>query len=82
MKTGPILIQGGEVSADTIECLARLLEQAKRGEVLGLAFGVILRRSNYTVHTTGEARRNPTFTRGVLAALDDHLSDAVHGRET
>lgn len=67
------------VSKKTIECLEMLLEQARKGELIGLAFGAILKRNNYIVNTAGEAYRNPTYARGVVAALDDHLSARVHG---
>lgn len=78
-KRGPVLLHAG-VSEDTIECLQSLLEEAKKGDLVGLALGAIMRRSNYKVHTTGAARGNPTFTRGILAALDDHLSEIVNER--
>jgi hypothetical protein len=52
---------------------SRLLEQAKSGEVIGLAFAAMYRRRRYTVSTCGEASRNPTFARGMIAALDDEL---------
>lgn len=73
----PILLKESS-SDDTIACLEHLLDKAKRGELVGLAFGAIMRRSHYMVHATGAASQNPTFARGVIAALDDHLREAVH----
>jgi hypothetical protein len=78
MKRPPTLIPD-RVSHDTVACLETLLEQARRGEVIGVAFGAILKRNNYIVNTAGEAHRNPTFARGILLALDDQLSWRVHG---
>lgn len=74
---GPVLLKPG-VSRDTIDCLTTLLDQAKKGDLVGLAFGAIMRNSNYSVHATGAARHNPTFTRGIVRALDDKLSTLVN----
>lgn len=62
---------------DTIEALRHLLDEAERGELIGLLFCGLCKRRAYFVNATGEARRNPTFSRGVLAALDDHLADQI-----
>jgi len=69
------------LSADTITCLEQLLEQARNGNVTGLAFAANLKRRGYIVNTAGEARRNATFARGMVAALDDQLSRKVHARQ-
>jgi hypothetical protein len=66
------------ISTDTVECLEQLLDGARRGEVVGLAFAAMLRRRAYIVNTAGEAHRNPSFSRGMVAALDDQLSHRVH----
>jgi hypothetical protein len=76
MRRGPVLLKAGP-SKDTVECLTTLLDQAKKGDLVGLAFGAIMRHSNYSVHATGAARLNPTFTRGIIAALDDRLGEIV-----
>jgi hypothetical protein len=65
------------VSDDTVECLTSLLARAKTGEVTGIAFAVILRRRRYTVNTCGAARKYPTFTRGMIRALDDELGEII-----
>lgn len=72
-------VTDNSVSADTVECLEALLEKAKRGEVIGVAYAAMYKRRRYVVHTCGEAHRNPTFSRGMLAALDDDLSQRVRG---
>ena len=66
------------VSTDTVEALEQLLDGAKKGQVIGIAFGVLMKRRRYFVNTAGEARRDPTFTRGMLLALDDELRRMVH----
>jgi hypothetical protein len=70
------LVQNG-FSDDTVKALETLLADAKAGKVIGLAFVAMYRRREYTASATGEARRNPTFTRGMLAALDDLMGDMV-----
>lgn len=66
------------ISHDTVKCLETLLDQARNGEVIGVAFAAMLKRRGYIVNSAGEAYRNPTFSRGIVAALDDQLSRRVH----
>lgn len=68
------------VSTDTIECLQLLLNRAKAGEVIGLAFCAMLKQRAYIVNTAGVAHESPTFARGMVAALDDSLSNRIHNR--
>jgi hypothetical protein len=65
------------ISHDTVECLGQLLEQAKKGELVGLAYAGMLRRRAFIVDTAGMAYESPTFARGMVAALDDELSSRV-----
>jgi hypothetical protein len=65
------------VSHDTVECLRQLLAQARKGEVVGLAYVGMLRQRAFIVDTAGIAHQNPTFARGMVAALDDELSARV-----
>lgn len=67
------------ISHDTIEALRELLNSAERGEIIGIAFAVMFKGRDYTVNTAGEAHRSPTFARGMVQALDDHLMQRVHG---
>ncbi|MDT3669516.1 MAG: hypothetical protein ROZ37_04175 [Aromatoleum sp.] len=67
-----------QVCRETIALLEDLLEDARCGEVTGLAF-VAMRKSNaYVADATGAAFINPTFARGMVASLDDYLRDLVH----
>lgn len=75
----PYILIPDTISTDTIECLETLLDQARRGQIIGLAFAAMLKRRGYIVNTAGEAHRNPTFTRGMLAALNDRLGYRVDG---
>lgn len=73
----PFKLASDTVSGDTIAALSELLAHAKRGHVIGLAFCAMYKGRRYITNTAGEAKRNPTFTRGMVAALDDHLGDMV-----
>lgn len=75
----PFTLVQGSVSTDTITCLEALLEDARRGSVIGIAYTAMLKRRGYIVNSAGEAHRNPTFARGMVAALDDHLSTRIRG---
>lgn len=65
---------------DTIDCLRMLLREARVGKVTGLAFCAMLPDRGYMVDTTGEVALNPTFSRGMVRALDDKLAKLVHER--
>jgi hypothetical protein len=69
------------ISRDTIECLAVLFEGAKGGDVTGIAFGAMLRKNRYITNVAGLCFHNPTFSRGMIRALDDELAGIVHGRD-
>lgn len=78
----PYILAPDTLSHDTVECLEQLLEHARHGRVVGLAFAAMLKRRSYVVNTAGEAHRNPTWTRGMVAALDDQLSTRIRGGNT
>lgn len=67
-----------ELPTETVAALAELLEQAKGGRVLGMAFAVMYRGGTYIVNATDEARRSPTFSRGMIAELDDEMARIMH----
>jgi hypothetical protein len=68
------------VSRDTVEALEQLLDAAKNGEIAGMAFAVALKSKRFVTNTTGACYRDPTLSRGMIAALDDELSGLVHQR--
>jgi len=69
----PFRLVPATVSHDTVKALAELLEEAEKGHIIGVAFCAMYKRREFIVDTTGEAFRNPVFTRGMLACLDDKL---------
>jgi hypothetical protein len=68
------------ISTDTTAALEQLLDLARRGELIGIAFAGMLKQRRYFVNTAGTAHESPTFTRGMLATLDDSLSNRIHHR--
>lgn len=76
----PAILLRDAVSRDTIEALEQLLTAAKSGEIAGMAFAISLRGRRFLTNTTGACYRDPTLTRGMIAALDDELSNMVQGR--
>lgn len=75
----PFVLIPDLVSHDTVECLETLLEHARRGDVIGVAFAAALKRRAYITNAAGECHRNPTWARGLVAALDDQLAGRVRG---
>lgn len=68
------------LSTDTVEALEQILESARRGDVIGISYALMLRRQKYLVDCAGEACTNPFLARAGVAVLDDHIADAIHGR--
>lgn len=79
MTTTPEPISGSQ-SQHTIACATHFAEGALSGEVVGAAIALLYRRRKYTVAICGEAHRDPTWARGVVAALEDELRELVHER--
>lgn len=75
----PFRLVESKASEDTIIALEQLLQAAQSGKLIGLAFVAMYAGREYMAVTVGEARRNPTFTRGMLRALDDSLGKVVSG---
>ena len=69
------------VSHDTVHAFEQLAIGAASGDVIGAAFVCLLKGRRYIVDVSGACVREATLTRGALAALDDHLSQIVHGRD-
>lgn len=75
----PFILVPDNISNETVRSLEQLLEHARKGEVIGIAFAAMLKRRGYIVNSSGEAFRNPTFARGMVQALDDKLAQRVTG---
>lgn len=75
MRQPPFQLVDNEISRDTLEALEKLCEGARNGTIIGVAFCVMYKGRQFFGDTAGEAWRNPVFTRGMLAYLDDKLAD-------
>lgn len=73
-----LLLQNDGVSSDTLSLLETLVAGVRSGAVVGVVVGVVLRRRRYMVHVCGDALRDPTYARGVTAAIDDELRELIH----
>lgn len=70
----PYSIVREAVSHDTVEALEFLLHEAKRGELIGIAYGAMMKRRSCIVDTAGEAYRNPLFALGVVCMLSNDIA--------
>lgn len=68
------------ISRDVVSALEQLLEGARNGDVTGLAFAAALRGRRFVTNVAGTCFRDATNARGMIATLDDELSDIVQGR--
>jgi hypothetical protein len=69
------------ISRDVVQALETLLGYARSGDLTGLAFGATFKRMRYITNVAGVCAKNPTFTRGLLGALDDELAALIHNRD-
>lgn len=74
----PFQVARQSISHDTIEALEQLLDEARRGRVIGLSYVAMYKRREFVTNATGEAYRNPVFARGMVSVLDDHLREMIH----
>lgn len=64
-------------SEDTVAVLERLLDDARKGRVIGLAYTAQLAKRGYIVDVAGDAARNPTFALGMVSMLANKLQRKV-----
>jgi hypothetical protein len=57
--------------------MEELLKQARSARLIGIAFVAMYQQREFRLSAIGEAKRSPTFTRGMIAALDDYLGNLV-----
>jgi hypothetical protein len=70
----PYRLVPDSLSHDTVQALEQLLDHAREGHIIGIAFAAMYKRRQFITNTAGECYRNPVFARGMVAALDDELS--------
>lgn len=76
----PLTLIYEPVSHETVAALKYLLQEAERGELIGLAYAAMLKRRACLVDTTGEAYLNPIFALGMVSMLSADIADRT--RET
>lgn len=57
------------ISHETVAALETLLDKAKKGDIIGIAFAVMNKQRTYNTNTAGELHRNLTFAIGTLMVL-------------
>lgn len=67
----PFTVIPDNLSTDTRECLRQLADHGD--DMYGIAFVCLLRGRHIIRNAAGECLRNPTYTRGMVARLDDFL---------
>lgn len=81
MRRRPFTLIEDSISTDTVEALEQLLLGARGGDIIGIAFGVMLKSRLFYVNTAGEAHRNPGFSLQMTRMLDDQLVSRVRSRQ-
>lgn len=79
MKRPFTLIQS-PVSEDLVEALEFLLDGARSGEVIGIAYAAQMKPRSIIADTAGELHRNPLFALSLLQVLMSQLTDNVRGK--
>lgn len=69
------------ISHETVEALQTLLDKAKRGDIIGIAFAVMNKQRTYNTNTAGELHRNMTFAVGTLMVLIARLLRDIISRK-
>lgn len=77
--TKPFTLIKIDISNETVEALEYLLQEARAGNLIGIAYGAALRGKDYFVDTAGEAHRNPMFGLSIASVLWRRLSDLEMG---
>lgn len=68
------------VSRDAVEAARAISELVGSGQAIGLFFGLRFKGGQYIVNVAGRCASDPTYTRGMLGALDDELSRIIQGK--
>jgi hypothetical protein len=70
----PFVLTQDTISGDTVKALTQLLADARKGEVIGVAYVAMYKQRQFIANAAGEAKRSPVFARGMVACLDDVLA--------
>lgn len=73
----PFRLVSDDLSEDTVECLRQLCAMAERGQIHGIAFVAMVKGRRFIRNAAGECMRNPPYSRGLVAYLDDFLREST-----
>lgn len=73
----PFRLVQDSLSKETVVALTELLQQARLGQIYGIAFVAMVKGRYFIAGTAGECGRNLDYTRALLLRLDDQLSDQL-----
>lgn len=62
---------------DVGELLAQMLAHAQEGQIYGIAFVAMYKGRVIVADAAGECERNPVYSRGLVAVLDDYFRDKI-----
>ena len=63
---------------DVREVLAELLADADDGQIYGIAFVAMYKGRRVIADAAGECKKNPIYSRGLVAVLDDYFRDKIN----
>jgi len=67
-------------SVETVQTLEFLLNEAKAGRVVGLAYIALQPGHRYDIDVTGEAGQDPEFVLGLTRVLETQLEKIIGSR--
>lgn len=67
----PFILAPDNISHSTVDALQAMLDDAKSGNLIGIAFAAMYKspKRTYATNTAGELHRNMTFAVGMLLVL-------------
>lgn len=73
----PFRLAPNHISDDVVEALRFLLDEATRGDVVGIAYVAHMKKNAFLVDTAGESHRDPLCALGMVRILEEGLVHQV-----
>ncbi len=80
-NTSPIRAVRDHISQDTMETLEWLLDEARKGKIIGIAYAALGKQREVIVDAVGESNRNIILTKGMVSFLDAELNNRLNARD-
>lgn len=77
----PLQLAQPSVDSETVAALEKLVEEAKRGRVVGIAYIALRCGRDYSGDVVGRAEDHPLLTRGIAQALSDLVAQRTQIRK-